>query len=86
MNRETEARLLQALLSLEEAVRALATAQPKPNLLTHFQSIEELTLQLPAGTDPTLLHYLHRKSYEKARLWLQGRESENVAGNCHGHR
>jgi len=30
------------------------------------------------------LHYLHKKSYEKARLWLEGREAENKAGNC-GH-
>jgi len=36
------------------------------------------------GTDPQLLHYLQKKSYEKARLFLQGRDAENVQGSC-GH-
>jgi hypothetical protein len=30
------------------------------------------------------LHYLRKKSYEKARLWLEGRDAENARGNC-GH-
>jgi hypothetical protein len=29
-----------------------------------------------------LLHYLHRKSYEKARLWLEDRDAENARGGC----
>jgi hypothetical protein len=47
-----------------------------------FARIDELTRKLPRDTDPGLLHYLHKKSYEKARLWLEGREAENKAGNC----
>jgi hypothetical protein len=43
-----------------------------------------LTGQLPSNTDPALLHYLHKQSWQKARLWLQGREAENVTGTC-GH-
>ena len=74
--------VLQALLELERAVRAMPTAMPKPDLLPLFSRIEELTRRLPADTDPALLHYLHRKSYEKARLWLEGREAENQAGSC----
>ena len=74
--------ILQALLELENAVRTMPTAQPKPNLLPLFARLDELTRQLPSSTDPTLLHYLHKKSYEKARLFLQGREAENQAGNC----
>jgi hypothetical protein len=70
---ETESALLQALLELERAVAALPAANPKPGLLPLFTRIDELTRQLPPGADPTLLHYLHRKSYEKARLFLQGR-------------
>ncbi len=31
-----------------------------------------------------ILHYLHKRSYEKARFWLQGRDAENAQGNC-GH-
>ena len=82
---ETEQRILDSLLELERAVASMATTNPKPNLLPMFARIEELTLQLPRNADPTLLHYLHKKSYEKARLFLQGRESENARGNCHGH-
>lgn len=79
---ETETNLLQALLELERAVASMPTAQPKPNLLPLFSRIDDLTGQLPAQADPTLLHYLHKKSYEKARLFLQGREAENQRGNC----
>ena len=79
---ETEKSILQALLDLEDAVAALKTASPKPDLLPHFTRLDELTRQLPPQTDPTLLHYLRKKSYEKARLFLQGRDAENQAGNC----
>jgi len=82
MNSSLDRQLLAALVQLDETVKALATANPKPDLLPLFQRIDELAAQLPAGTDPTLLHYLHKKSYEKARLYLQGREAENQRGNC----
>jgi hypothetical protein len=81
----TERIILEALLELERAVASMPTADPKPNLLPMFSRIDELTRQLPRETDPSLLHYLHKKSYEKARLFLQGREAENARGNCHGH-
>ena len=74
--------ILVALLELDTAVRTMPTANPKPNLLPLFARIDELTKQLPRDTDPTLLHYLHKKSYEKARLWLQDRDAENQVGNC----
>jgi hypothetical protein len=83
---ETEQTIHQTLLDLEKAVASMPTANPKPNLLPVFARLDELTRQLPQSTDPLLLHYLHKKSYQKARLWLEGRESENAAGNCHGHR
>jgi hypothetical protein len=82
MNKSIEPQLLTALLQLDETVKTIATAQPKPSLLPLFARIDELTAQLPHDADPTLLHYLHKKSYEKARLFLQGRETENQAGNC----
>jgi hypothetical protein len=78
----TEQSLLQALTGLENAVKSMPTADPKPNLLLFFSSIDALASQLPKDTDPTLLHYLHKKSYEKARLWLEGRDAENTAGSC----
>ena len=82
MKSSIEAQLLGALAQLDAAVKAMATASPKPSLLPLFARIDELSAQLPRGTDPALLHYLHKKSYEKARLFLEGREAENQAGNC----
>ncbi len=75
-------KLLTLLVDLDTAVKTMPTANPKPNLMPLFAQIDELTRQLPRGTDPTLLHYLHKKSYEKARLFLQNREAENQSGNC----
>ncbi|HUA38636.1 MAG TPA: hypothetical protein VMA35_09620 [Candidatus Sulfopaludibacter sp.] len=74
--------LLEALVELDAAVQSLPSAGPKPDLLPLFARIEALAKQLPGDTDPALLHYLHKKSYEKARLFLQGRDAENQAGNC----
>jgi hypothetical protein len=82
MMNETERHILDAILALEKAVQSMATADPKPDLVPLFLRIDELTSQLPRATDLTLLHYLHKKSYEKARLYLQGRDSENQLGNC----
>ena len=79
---ETEQTLLAELVELEKAVASMPTANPKPNLMSHFTRLDELTRQLPREADPTLLHYLHKKSYQKARLFLEGREAENQAGNC----
>ena len=79
---ETEQSILQSLLDLESAVKSMPTASPKPNLLPIFARLDELTRQLPPQSDPTLLHYLHKKSYEKARLFLQGKDAENQTGNC----
>jgi len=78
----SEQKILQTLIELDETVKRMPGANPKPNLLPLFTRLDELTNQLPKDTDPTLLHYLHRKSYEKARLWLEGRDAENQAGSC----
>jgi len=77
-----ETDILQALTGLDRAVKTLAAGGPKPDLTAWFSHIDELSARLPRQTDPTLLHYLQKKSYEKARLFLQGREAENQAGNC----
>ena len=82
MKSSVETELLEALTHLAETVKALPTANPKPSLLPIFARLDELTRQLPRQADPTLLHYLHKKSYEKARLFLQDRDAENQAGNC----
>jgi len=77
-----EENLLAALVELDGAIKSIPAANPKPNLLPLFSRIDELAKQLPRETDPALLHYLHKKSYEKAQLFLQGRDAENQAGNC----
>jgi hypothetical protein len=74
--------LLNALVALDAAAKAMPSANPKPDLRPLFARIDELTMQLPRDTDPALLHYLHKKSYEKARLFLQGHDAENQVGNC----
>jgi hypothetical protein len=80
---DLEQKILHALTDLDTAAKRMKTAQPKPDLGALLRSIDELTLQLPKDADPNLLHYLHRKSYEKARLCLLGREAENARGTCH---
>ena len=79
---ETERKILEALKGLDAAVQSMATANPKPNLLPIFAQIDALRGQLPKNSDPQLLHYLHKQSFEKARLWLEGREAENIPGSC----
>jgi hypothetical protein len=81
-----ETDILESLNELEEAVAQLASKQGQPNLMGIFEKIDQQTAMLPRDTDPSLLHYLHKKSYEKARLFLMGRDAENAQGNCHGHR
>ena len=81
---ETERAILRTLVELDTAVKSVATANPKPNLLPIFARLEDLTRQIPKSTPPDLLHYLHKKSYGKARLWLEGRDGENARGNCLG--
>ena len=82
MENALEKKLLDALVELENTVKAMPSANPKPNLMPLFNRIDDLAKQLPRDTDPALLHYLHKKSYEKARFYLQGRDAENQAGNC----
>lgn len=82
MDETLEKNLLAALTELDAAVKRMPTANPKPNLVPLFNRIDDLTKKLPRNADPALLHYLHKKSYEKARLFLEGRDAENAAGNC----
>ena len=82
---EPEQNILDALLELERTIEAMPRTTPKPGLLPRFARLDELTRALPAATEPVLLHYLQKKSYQKARLFLQGCEAENARGNCHGH-
>ena len=78
----TEHAILERLLELETAVAAARKAAPRPDVRPLLAGLDDLTRRLPPGTPPELLHYLHKKSYEKARLFLQGRDAENQLGNC----
>lgn len=82
MENSPQKKLLDALLNLDKVIKAMPAANPRPNLVPLFSRIDDLARQLPSDTDPALLHYLHKKSYEKARLYLQGRDAENQIGNC----
>jgi HD-GYP domain-containing protein (c-di-GMP phosphodiesterase class II) len=75
---ELEQRILAVLDDLDSMVKT----RPLPNLLPVFSRLDELARQLPKQTDPQLLHFLKKKSYEKARLLLRGRDAENARGTC----
>ncbi len=81
---DTETNILHKLVELETAVESMAVANPKPNLVPLFAQLDEFARALPPDADPDLQHYLQRKSYQKARLLLQGRDAENTRGNCGG--
>jgi hypothetical protein len=79
---EIEQSILKALDELDTAAKSMTTASAKPNLLPIFERLDHLANQLPQGANPELQHFLARKSYEKARLLLQGRGPENARGKC----
>ena len=79
---ETERQILEALRELKMAVASMQTAAAKPDLLPIFERIDSLRNQLPKEADPNLMHYIYKQSYEKARLWLEGRDAENAVGSC----
>jgi len=79
---ETESEIMKNLQDLDRMVLTMKTANPKPNLLPVFERLDVLTTQLGSKGDPSLWHYLHKKSYEKARLYLEGRDAENARGTC----
>lgn len=81
---DMEKAILRVLVELDLQVKSMPTANPKPNLLPLFSRLDQLAKQLPPDTSPDLLHYLQKKSYGKAKLFLEGRDGENAAGNC-GH-
>ncbi len=53
-----------------------------PDLLAIFARLDALEAEIDSSYPAQLRHYLHQKSYRKAHLWLQGREEENLRGNC----
>jgi hypothetical protein len=76
---ETEQAILDTLVELEAAV-AQVNVDPKPDLINIFGRLDDLTVVLPKDASSDLLHYLHKKSYQKARLFLQGQDPDQ--GEC----
>jgi hypothetical protein len=79
---ELEEQLHTALIELDRTVKQMAATQQAVDLIPLFRRIDQLGAQLPPGTDPQLLHFLQRKSFEKATLWLEGRKAEITRGIC----
>jgi hypothetical protein len=79
---DVEKEILDTLGELEAGVEAMKTADPKPNLVPLFERLNEFSSQLPRDTHAQLIHYLGNGSYQKARLWLLGRDGENLRGLC----
>jgi len=82
MKSPVERQLLDALTELDKAIQAMPAIEGKPNFLLLFARIDELAEKLPPDADPQLRHFLQRKSYEKARLFLEGQAGEIVKGRC----
>ncbi len=53
-----------------------------PDLLALFSRLDAIEAEFDSSYPAQLRHYLHQKSYRKAHLFLQGREAENLRGNC----
>ena len=53
-----------------------------PDLMALFARLDALEAEVDASYPAQLRHYLHQKSYRKAHLYLQGRDAENLRGNC----
>jgi hypothetical protein len=70
---QTEREILDTLLELEQAASHMASTASKPDLRPLFTRLDNLALLLPADAPPDLRHYLQRKSYQKARAFLQDR-------------
>ena len=74
MNR-IEQELLETLRELERPPRQCRWPIPSPICCPSSRAFDELAGQLPPGTEPDLLHYLHRKSYQKACAFLEQRQA-----------
>ena len=81
---QVEDQLLETLLELENAVGRMASAQPKPDLQPLFARLDDLASQLPVEAPRDLRHYLQRKSYQKARIFLQEQAAASSSGADHG--
>jgi hypothetical protein len=73
-------KVLASLRALESAIAAGQPPSPNPALRAALAQMEALTAAIPDGVDANLRHYLLKRSYQKARLLLEGGDPE--AGPC----
>jgi hypothetical protein len=76
--------ILLELAELDRIIKTMRATHSKPDLVAKFSRIDELASRLPPGTSSELTHFLQRKSYEKARAWLEQRHGAVPRDNC-GH-
>ncbi len=85
MSTDTHAATLGRLARTLDEYLAAVPRQREPNppdLLAIFARLNALEREVDASYPAQLRHYLHQKSYRKAHLYLQGRDAENLRGNC----
>jgi hypothetical protein len=70
---QPEREILDTLIELDQTVEKMAASQPKPDLRPLFARLDKLAAQLPSNAPSDLRHYLQRKSYQKARAFLEQR-------------
>ena len=74
------ASILEGLRGFEAAASAAGRGGDRSALRASLARLADLERALPADADAQLRHYLQRRSYEKARLWIEGTDPE--AGPC----
>jgi hypothetical protein len=85
MNSQPQEPTLERLARTLDEYLAAVPRQKEPNppdLLALFARLDALEAEVDSSFPAQLRHYLHQKSYRKAHLYLQGREAENLRGNC----
>ncbi len=75
-----ETSVLKTLHALEAAIAAGRPPSPNPTLRTVLSQLDQLTTELPPTIRADLRHYLQKRSYQKARILLEGGDPE--AGAC----
>ncbi|MEM9160855.1 MAG: hypothetical protein AAGB46_17530 [Verrucomicrobiota bacterium] len=75
------AKLKDALIQLEESISA-ANAD---GITSALQTLDETVKSNRADLDPQLIHYLERRSYQKALMHLNG-EGDIPKGVCQGRK
>ncbi len=78
---QTFERLARTLDEYLDAVPRKKEPNP-PDLMAIFARLDALEAEIDSSFPAQLRHYLHQKSYRKAHNYLQGRDAENLRGNC----